>query len=101
MQVWLPEQKRLDETRFFLWMRIVTASMSAIIGVWQVWTNAHDPSRWVEWLSMACLFTFLRLRQPGESRRAYLTADWRAVVTNLSALAVVVSSIWFLVKDAR
>jgi hypothetical protein len=99
MQVWLPEQKRLDDTRFFLWMRIVVGSMAAVIGGWQALTDFHDGSRWIGSLSVACFLLFWRIRQPGESRRVYLTNP-RMILTNLSALSMTISAAWSLIRHA-
>ncbi len=99
MQVWLPEQQRFDPTRWFWWARIVVGSMSAVIGVMKISTKFDDVADWVASISLASFLLFWRIRQPGESLRAY--SDVRAVLTNLSALAIVISSIWFLAHHTR
>lgn len=100
MQVWLPEQQRLDQMKWFLWMRIMVGSMAAVEGAVKASTNSGDIADWVESISLACFLLFWRTRQPGESRWAYLT-NVRAILTNLSALAVVISTIWFLAHHIR
>ena len=100
MQVWFPEQQRIDQAKWFLWMRIIVGSMSAIIGLWQAWINVHDISRWLGSIATACFLLSFRILQRGESRRVYL-ANPRAIVTNLSALIMVVTSTLFLLHAAR
>lgn len=100
MQVWLPERTQFDQTKFFLWMRIVAVSLSAIAGVAQVLNKTHDAAAWIESFSLACLFAFWRTRRPCESRRAYLTNP-RALVTFVSAVAIVISSVWWLIRHTR
>ena len=100
MQVWFPEQKRLDQAKWFLWIRFVVGSMVAMMGLVQASTNFHEFSRWMESISLASFLLFWRIRQPGESRRVYFM-NARVMLTNLSAIAFVVSSIWNVVHRAR
>jgi len=92
MQVWFPEQKRLDQSKWFLWVRIIGGSVAAITAVLKASKNFNHTSDWVESLALASLFLFWRTRHPGESRWAYLT-NARAILTNLSALVVVISAL--------
>jgi hypothetical protein len=98
MQVWFPEQKRMDQTTWFLWMRIVGASMAAMAGLLGAWRNFRNPSEWVSSLALASLFTFWRSKRPAESRQEFVTKP-RAIITLISALAVVVTSVWFFIGD--
>lgn len=98
MQVWFPEQKRLDQAKWFLWMRLLVGLMSAIMGVIQASTNFHEPSRWIQSISLAVFLLIWRIRQPGESRWVYLT-NVRVLLTNLSALFVVISGVWHLMHQ--
>jgi hypothetical protein len=100
MQVWFPEQKRLDQAKRFLWMRFGVGSMVAIMGVVQASTNFHQPSRWIQSICLASFLLVWRIRQPGESRWAYFT-NARAILTNLSALAVVLSTVWYFMHRAQ
>src|SRR5215471_11484984 len=100
MQVWFPEQKRFDQEKWFLWMRFVVGSMAATMGLVQASVNFHKPSQWIETISLASFLLFLRIKQPGESRRAYFM-NARAILTNLSALAVVIIFVWNLAHYVR
>ena len=99
MQVWFPEHKRLDQSKWFLWMRFLVGPMAAIMGVVQASTEFHEPSRWIQPISLASFLLFWRIRQPGESRWVYFT-NARALLTNLSALALFISSLWYLIQHA-
>ncbi len=91
---------RIDQAGFFLWMRVIAGTIAAITCAMQVWTNSHDIVRWLNSLSLACFFAFYRTKQPGESSSTYL-ANARAIVTNCSALAVVVTGALLIVRSAR
>jgi CHASE2 domain-containing sensor protein len=65
----------------------------------QGWKDFHS-FLWIQSLSLACFFAFWRIRQPGESRRVYLTNP-RVIVTNLSALAFGAIAIWSLAHHLR
>ena len=99
MQVWFPEHKRLGELKWFLWMRFLVGPMAAIMGVVQASTGFHEPSRWIQSISLASLLLFWRIRQSGESRWVYCT-NARVLLTNLSALALFISSFWYLIQHA-
>lgn len=92
--------ERIDQSAFFLWMRIVVGSLTGASAVLHAWKNIHNVLDWMQPLCLACFFLFWRLRQPGESPRVYLTNP-RALITNLSALAAVVTSIWGLIRFSR
>ena len=92
--------ERLDQTAWFLWMRIVGGAIAAITAGLQAWTNFQDFPRWCSSLSIACFFAFFRVRQHGESRRMYLTS-LRGIITALSALATVITNGFLLLRFAR
>jgi hypothetical protein len=86
----------IEQTRSFLWMRIVCSSIMAIAGIIQLCTSYKDASNWLSSLSFACFLAFFRYRQPGESWRIYLTNP-RAIITILSALTgLVTTGVWLL-----
>jgi len=91
--------ERLDQTKFFLWMRIIGGAFFALMAPVEAWKDFHS-FLWLQSLSMACFFAFWRIRLPGESRRVYLTNP-RAIVTNLSALAFGAVAIWWLFHHLR
>lgn len=92
--------ERLDQTAFFLWMRIVAGSIAAVAAVLLAWKDIHNVLDWMQPLALGCWFLFCRIRQPGEPRRIYLTNP-RVIITNLSALVVVVTGAWWLARFIR
>jgi len=88
---------RIEQTRFFFWMRIVAGSIAAIAAAVHALTDFKDVVGWTYPLLLACFFAFLRLRQPGESRREYF-ANPRSLFSNLAALSAVILSIFFLIR---
>jgi hypothetical protein len=100
MQVWFPEEKRLDQSKWFLWVRIIGGSVAAITAALKASKNFNHTSDWIESLALASFFLFWRTRQPGESPWAYLT-NARAILTILSALAVVASVVWYFLHHSQ
>lgn len=74
--------------------------VAAITAAFKALTNFNHTSDWVGSLSLASFFLFWRTRQPGESLQTYLS-DARAILTNLSALAVVISVVWYFLRHAK
>jgi hypothetical protein len=92
--------ERLEQSTFFLWMRIVVGSVSAVDAVVHAGKDFHNFLGWIQPLALACWFLFWRIREPGEPRRIYLT-NRRVLITALAALAGVVSSGWWIARHIR
>lgn len=92
--------ERIEQTKVFLWMRIVAGIFMLSVATLQAFKHPHDTVSWVNSLSVACFLALFRLRQPTESRWAYLT-NTRVLLTNVAALSVVVTSVWYLVRIAQ
>jgi hypothetical protein len=109
-----PPSGRIDQTKFFLWMRIVAGTLALSMAALGALAHIHDLSmtalrafahpndavRLLDYISLVCFFGLYRVRQPGESRWVYLTNP-RAFLTILAALSVLVTSISFLVRAVR
>jgi hypothetical protein len=88
------------QVRMPLWIRIGFPCMFLPLALMHAWKDPHAFVDWIDPLSLACFFLFWRIREPGEPRRIYLT-NLRALITNLSALAVAVTSVWWLIQLYR
>lgn len=92
--------EQIEHTKLFLWMRIVAGTVTLSIAALQAFKRPHDALGWVNPLSLALFFILFRLRQPAESRLVYWTNP-RGLLTNLAALSVLVTGIWYLIRIAH